>query len=177
MYSCEIWIGSNKIESTIMSCVFIIYCLSVLESVVISIMKMYSECNVWYMFENNSTWLAILWYQQQSILQDIFPMYTEMSCKATNRHYMCVHFCDKVSIRICMWSVALWTDQRTIWHTGTPPQTSTQDSLPRIQLPGGLGCCRCTDSIPKERTQMSWIICCHGKTNTWTAPPLTQRTK
>ncbi len=76
-------------------------------------------------------------YQQQSISQDIFPIHTKTSWKATNRHHTCVHLCDKVRIGICMRSVALWTDQRTIWHTGTPPKTSTQDSLPRFELPGG----------------------------------------
>ncbi len=43
---------------------------------------------------------------------------------------------------------------------------STQDSIPSFQLPGGPECCKCTDSIPNERSQMSWVICCHGKTNT-----------
>ncbi len=50
---------------------------------------------------------------------------------------MCVHLCDKVSIRIYMQNVALWTDQRTVGHTGTPPKMSAQDNLPRFQLPGG----------------------------------------
>ncbi len=70
----------------------------------------------------------------QSTSQDIFPMHTKMSWKATKRHHMGVHLCDKVSIIICMWSVALLTDLRTIWHTGTPQKRSTHDSLPRFRL-------------------------------------------